>query len=308
MRLVGELEHEEHARIFSDYLTQLGIDNNLLEESMEGTGKIYEIWVHSEDETARSEQLLKNFRENPVAPEYQGVSKRAKKIKKEAEREAKEHPGYMDARTTIFFRGATPNGSLTLLLILACLGVAVFSVLGKDKNMLRPFFIADFLKLQFMFNPGLHEIANGEIWRLFTPMFIHFDILHFVFNMMWLRDLGSMVEDRKGSLFLGIFVLVISASSNLSQYAVSGPAFGGMSGVVYGLLGYIWMKGKYDPASNLSLHKSTVTLMIGWFFLCLTGLMGPIANAAHAAGLAVGVAWGFLTSLKFRQITRKLKR
>jgi GlpG protein len=69
-----------------------------------------------------------------------------------------------------------------------------------------------------------------------------------------------------------------------------------MSGVVYGLLGYIWMQGKFNRASNLSLQKQTVTLMIVWFFVCLSGLMGPIANTAHAVGAGLGIAWGYVAA------------
>jgi GlpG protein len=77
---------------------------------------------------------------------------------------------------------------------------------------------------------------------------------------------------------------------------IGGPFFGGMSGVVYGLVGYVWMKGKYDPAAGLFLHPWTVIMVILWFFVCLTGYVGTIANAAHAAGLVLGVAWGYLSS------------
>ena len=79
-----------------------------------------------------------------------------------------------------------------------------------------------------------------------------------------------------------------------AQYLLSGPSFGGMSGVVYGLLGYIWMQGRFNPASGLSLQPQTVTMMILWFFLCLTGMVGHVANTVHAVGLAGGIAWGFL--------------
>ncbi len=91
-------------------------------------------------------------------------------------------------------------------------------------------------------------------------------------------------------------VLGIAATSNIGQYLVSGPTFGGMSGVVFGLLGYIWMQGKFDPASGLELHPQTVMLMIGWFFLGLTGMIGNIANTAHGVGAVVGIAWGFLAA------------
>ena len=66
-----------------------------------------------------------------------------------------------------------------------------------------------------------------------------------------------------------------------------------MSGVVYGLLGYIWMRGKFDPGSGLYLHPSTVTMMIIWFFACFTPIIPNVANAAHAAGLVIGIAWGY---------------
>jgi GlpG protein len=105
-----------------------------------------------------------------------------------------------------------------------------------------------------------------------------------------------MIEARKGSWLLLILVLAIAAVSNVAQYIVGGPAFGGMSGVVYGLLGYVWMQGKFRPSSGLALHTQTVTMMIIWFFLCLSGMMGPIANTAHAVGAVVGIAWGFLTA------------
>ncbi len=73
-----------------------------------------------------------------------------------------------------------------------------------------------------------------------------------------------------------------------------------MSGVVYGLLGYVWIRGKLDPGSGLYVHPTTVTMMIIWFVACVSGILGPVANAAHAAGLALGMGWGWVASLKYR--------
>ena len=138
-------------------------------------------------------------------------------------------------------------------------------------------FITDFTASDgfIKWNKHLPEILHGQLWRLVTPIFIHFGVLHIFFNMLWLRDLGSMIEGRQSSWLLAVLVLVIAACSNLAQFCFGGPMFGGMSGVVYGLLGYIWMRGKFDPGSGLYLHPSTVTMMIIWFFACFTPALYP---------------------------------
>jgi GlpG protein len=89
-------------------------------------------------------------------------------------------------------------------------------------------------------------------------------------------------------------VVVIAVTSNLAQYVVSGPAFGGMSGVVYGLLGYVWIRGRFDPRCGMVLHPTTVMMMMIWLGLGFTGAIPRMANTVHASGLIVGMLWGFL--------------
>ena len=69
-----------------------------------------------------------------------------------------------------------------------------------------------------------------------------------------------------------------------------------MSGVVYGLFGYIWIRGKLDPASGLYMEQINVVLMLVWFVVCLTGMVGPIANVVHGVGLAMGALWGYISA------------
>ena len=144
---------------------------------------------------------------------------------------------------------------------------------------------------------------EGEYWRLITPMFLHFGITHLVFNMFWLAFLGSKIERQGGSIHLCVLVLVVGIASNLGQYLWTGLThFGGMSGVIYGLLGYLWMCYKLTPKEVYFIPAELFWCMIGWLLLCATGfieiLLGMgIANAAHVFGLSVGIILGFIFGL-----------
>jgi GlpG protein len=113
--------------------------------------------------------------------------------------------------------------------------------------------------------------------------------------MMWLKQLGGAVESTEGQWNIAGQVLLYAVAGNLAQYFVSGPSFGGMSGVVYGLFGFIWICGKYDPNRPYALDRMTVGMMLGWAVLCLTGALGPIANTAHFVGLFGGIVWAAVT-------------
>jgi GlpG protein len=66
-----------------------------------------------------------------------------------------------------------------------------------------------------------------------------------------------------------------------------------MSGVVFGLFGYVWMMSKFAPFSGYVIAPANVAMMVIWFFICLTGAVGHIANWVHGVGLAVGLAAGY---------------
>jgi GlpG protein len=289
MRLIGHLAEEKSARIFADYLYVQKIESHLEFEKADGWG----VWINDEDKLEEAASLLAAFRLNPVDPKYRAEAKSASELRAEAEKdEAKYRKKLSDRRQ--LFRPLRDYGFGPLTFVLIGISVVVFllSGFGKDPQPILALFITDFTRFN-PFGPRLPEIQHGQAWRLITPIFIHFDPLHILFNMLWLRDLGSMIEGRQSSRMLAVLVLVIAVCSDLAQYFVAGPVFGGMSGVVYGLLGYIWMRGKFDPGSGLYLHPSTVTMMIIWFFACFTPLIPHVANATHAAGLIIGLAWGY---------------
>jgi GlpG protein len=148
----------------------------------------------------------------------------------------------------------------------------------------------------FFFNrpqaPFMSSILAGQLWRLITPIFLHFNFLHILFNGMWIKDLGSVYESEKGSRSFFFFILFISILSNFLQYLAMGPRFGGLSGLVYGLLGYLWIYGNLHQEAKIKLPRRDIYLIVGWYFLCLTGMIGPIANVAHGVGLGMGMLVG----------------
>jgi len=179
---------------------------------------------------------------------------------------------------------------LTLILIVISVLIALLSSFGRNTSMLLPFYISEYI------GGGLREVFQGQVWRLITPIFIHFGVIHVLFNMLWLFDLGGIIERMQGSPRLGILVGITAVSGNLAQYLWAGPDFGGMSGVIYGLLGYVWIQGRLNPRSSLVLHQYVVIMMLAWFVLCWLGVIGAVANMAHTMGLISGVILGWLYS------------
>lgn len=147
----------------------------------------------------------------------------------------------------------------------------------------------------------LRFLPMGEqYWRLVTPIFLHFGWLHITFNMLWMWELGARIERVAGSLNMLGLLLVIALLSNSAQFAFGGPAlFGGMSGVVYGLLGFAWVAPLLEPRWQIQPSTPIMLFMVGWLLVCLVGVIdmlgfGSIANAAHVGGLLSGVALGAL--------------
>src|SRR5437016_4399303 len=202
MRLIGHLADESAARTFADYLYVEGIENQLEHEAKDGWG----VWVSEEDKLGRATELLSAFRANPQSPEFRERAKAAAGLRANKAKGETEYRSKLKSRRHLF-RPLTPYGfgPLTFVLIVASVAVFFLSRFSHEPERVMALQMTDWTGGQY--DPTLPEIRHGQIWRLFTPIFVHYGILHLLFNMLWLRDLGSMIEARQSLLHLAVLVV-----------------------------------------------------------------------------------------------------
>jgi GlpG protein len=139
-----------------------------------------------------------------------------------------------------------------------------------------------------------HDILHGQVWRLVTPVLAHATFLHLALNLVWVFVLGRMIEALAGRRTLAALILVLAVGCDVAQYLWDGPFFGGLSGIVYGLLGYAWMRQRLDPDSGFAVPLGYVLMLAIWFVY--SAMSEHSGTAAHALGLVIGVAWGAAAS------------
>ena len=282
----------EEARGLSDYLEVQGIENEVRSHDDR-----HEVWIieHEDLETAKA-----------LATQYTGAASDTSRAEAERIRTQREVdsrpvriPGLSAGRSLV---GGSPLGPATLALIVLSVAVSVLSGMGDPNSAVVRALLVVPITIDGYF---LREIAWAEPWRLLTPMFIHFGLLHLAFNMLWLYRLGSQIENLEGMHALLGLVALTQIPGVLVQFETSGPLFGGMSGVVYGLFGFSWMRARYTSKGYALTDQDTMWIM-GWFALCATGLVGHIANAQHALGLVFGLLAGMPAYIAFRRSSARV--
>jgi len=152
----------------------------------------------------------------------------------------------------------------------------------------------------------VEAVMGGQVWRPLSPAFLHFGWMHLIFNMLWLWYFGRQVETLQGSGRMLLIVLVAGIGANLAQYAAGTVLFGGMSGVDFALLGYVWLMSRRAPGSGFFVPQMLVVFMLGWMIFTMTDMAGAVgfgnvANEAHLGGLVVGLALGWYYSGRARR-------
>jgi GlpG protein len=306
MRQIGTISGEREAIQLVDYLLTQGI-----RAQADADGDAWAVWVREEHQVAAAKQVLEEFERNPTDAKYSAARRSAEQLRIESQRQRA-----AAARRTVDMRHQWNQPlSRRAPLVMVLIGLSVFASLatgfGRDDR--------NALMHALMFGdtwPGLpgepvepdplRPIRQGQLWRMVTPIFLHADWLHLLFNMSWLYFLGGQLEARRGTVRFGALVLALALVSNWAQFLLGhSPRFMGMSGVVYGIFGYIWTLLRIDPRCGYMLGYGTVFIML--FFLGL-GFIGAldtvstgIANWAHAGGLVAGMAIAYASLLPGRR-------
>lgn len=185
----------------------------------------------------------------------------------------------------------------TLALLVVSLLVSLGISFGNQYSVMHWLTITDFtMQGNSLIYTHLQEtLISLQWWRFLTPVFMHFSLPHLVFNALWVWVMGRRIEKFQGPFtYLGL-VIGAGVVSNIAQFWVSGPMFGGLSGVVFAILAYCWLWDKLAPYPLFGMPPALMGLMLVWLVLGYTGTLqllglGAIANTAHLAGLLVGLA------------------
>lgn len=296
MRQIGTLPRTTDPKVLGDYLLAQGVTSRAV-ESPDG----WAIWVHNEDHVPKAREALAAYEHDPADPRFADASRAAEAERKKADRLDRQYRKNVRDLSGTLDRVPLRRRPLTIALLVVCVGIFLTGGMSPkvrywQLDRLEFFPIAATQRPNSKAH-GLDAIHRGEVWRLLTPALLHGDPMHLFFNMWWLIVLGTVVETRRGTRTFCTLVLVSALVSNLGQYlwvlnfypALRGWV--GISGVVYALFGYLWMKGVVEPEQGLGMHPSTVRIMLLWLLLGFTNIL-PMANGGHIGGLLAGMLFG----------------
>ncbi len=285
MRLIGQIQNREEAKLFRDYLASQDI-----EALVEQQDSAWDIWIYDEDALPRAREELQTFHQTADKTSYQTIVKQSQSRRKaELDAALKSHTAKFKPTPQQSSKPVYQVAPLTILLIVISGAVAAYTDLGDDRVAVNPFRITEInASREYVVRPFLMEVQAGQVWRLVSPIFVHFGAVHLLFNMAMLYQFGLLTETVRGHIRFAVHIVLIAIISNVAQHLTSGPNFGGMSGVIYGLFGYLWVCQKTYPEDGIDIPPSVPAFLIGWMFLCMTGLVGPVANMAHVTGLVTG--------------------
>ena len=184
-------------------------------------------------------------------------------------------------------------------IIAAAILITIFTNFGLSSQLesflfIKKNYVSSALSLENTF------LIHHEWWRLITPTFLHFSVTHLAFNCLWIYILGSRIESLDGMPTFLLVFMISAILSNLGEYIWSQQYFfGGLSGAVYGLLGYCFILELDNRNSRYDLPQALYLFMFIWLLIGFTGILnifgfGNVANAAHLIGMITGFIAGLI--------------
>ncbi len=131
-----------------------------------------------------------------------------------------------------------------------------------------------------------------EPWRFVTAVFLHGSILHILFNMWVLMDVGPAIEELYGSARY-LFVYVATGVGGYLLSSATGHVSVGGSGALLGLIGVLLALSTGRQGAGREMLRSQI---VSWLiYIAIWGLVfRGIDNFAHVGGLVTGFALGKL--------------
>ncbi len=271
-----QVEQKSIAHLFANYLLTLGITARVVTEqkqqSSDKSQLAYTVFCQH-NKLAQAKQEFEQFIKHPHHSKYQQAAWQHGKTVTVDDNDL----GLLTIFKDNFLAHA---GVVTLVVFALCWLIFLASNLGWGQSL--------FTALQFYPSLSLDAFIS-EPWRIIGPVLFHFSWLHIVFNTMWWWQLGGSIEKTLGKNTLINLLLISAIFSNVGQFIVSGANFGGLSGVVYALVGFVWWYGYLVPEKGLTLSKPIVGFLLFWIVLGFADLL-PVnmANTAHLLGLMSG--------------------
>ena len=180
---------------------------------------------------------------------------------------------------------------LTYLLVALCMIITGASVLGGSQPGSLLYAVGNFGYA----TPD--QIWNGRIWGLVTTVFIHGGVMHLLFNMLWMVQLGRILERTLPPLTYLAFLVAAAAVGSATELLVSGTTGIGMSGVVYAMFGLMWAgRGAFSSWRAVA-TQDNLRVFVLWGLFCVAATylhFLSIANGAHGGGFLFGLCIGFL--------------
>lgn len=268
MQLLTTLNNPRAAQAFIDYMAAHQIDIQMMPDA---SGQ-FSLWVLHDQHVDVAQAELQAFLQNPYDQKYQAASWDVADQKR---------PQFHYASPNLLSLIKAKAGVFTLFIMALCIAIFALQTFGAGD--------AIFNALHF----PAQASQQWQIWRWVSHALLHFSVMHIAFNLLWWWQFGGDLEQRLGSLKLIKLFIVSAIISGAGQYWVEGANFGGLSGVVYALAGYLWVLGQRAPQLGLSIPRSLMGFMLIWLVLGFVQPFMAIANTAHLAGLISGVvlAW-----------------